>query len=417
MSDNEIYKIEILIQQKRYTEAEKILKTLLARDSNNALFLSLLAEVKLQQEKADDAEELINSAIGIAPDSSHLFFIKSRISLQQDNFDDGEKYISQAVQMDPYNADYYALYANIKLSRKQFQEALELADKALEIDAENVFGLNARSKALLKLNKKDDSFKTIEGALREDPNNPYTHANYGWGLLEKGDYKKAKQHFGEALKNDPSFEFAQAGMVQALKATNPVYRLFLKYAFFMGNLTAKYQWGVIIGFYLVMRLLKTVAEKNEALQPYLDPILIIFALIAFSTWVISPVSNLFLRFNKYGQFLLDKKEKLSSNFVAISFVLFVVGLLLFIFMDDYVYLTIAVYGFVMMLPLSIMFSPTKYKNALLIYTIVLAALGLLSISVSFSTGNIFNGMSMIFIFGFVAFQWVANFMVIKQSNR
>ncbi|MCH5600269.1 hypothetical protein [Niabella ginsengisoli] len=64
-----------------------------------------------------------------------------------------------------------------------------MADKALEIDAENLLGLNMRSSALVKLNRKEESFETIEGALRNDPNNAYTHANYGWGLLENGNAK------------------------------------------------------------------------------------------------------------------------------------------------------------------------------------------------------------------------------------
>lgn len=119
----------------------------------------------------------------------------------------------------------------------------------MEIDAENLSALNARSTALNKLNRKEESFETIQDALREDPNDAYTHANYGWGLLEKGHHKEALDHFKEALANDPSFEYAQLGMLQAIKANNPIYRVFLKYSFWMSNLTAKYQWGVIIGFY------------------------------------------------------------------------------------------------------------------------------------------------------------------------
>ena len=83
---------------------------------------------------------------------------------------------------------------------------MELADRSLEIDAENLLGLNTRSTALLKLNKSEESFSTIEGALREDPNNAYTHANYGWGLLEKGSHKKALEHFKESLKHNPNFD-------------------------------------------------------------------------------------------------------------------------------------------------------------------------------------------------------------------
>nr|WP_315223829.1 tetratricopeptide repeat protein [uncultured Flavobacterium sp.] len=414
--DYQLSKVSILIQQKKYTEAEKVLKDLLAADANNIYLLSLLAEVNLQQDRFDVARSLIDNAIGLSPDVPHLFYIKSRIAIQQDEYDEAEKYIMQAIEFDPYDADYFAFLANIKLARKQYEVALEFADKALEIDAENLLGLNTRSTALLKLNKSEESFDTIEGALREDPNNAYTHANYGWGLLEKGENKKALEHFNEALKSDPNFAYAQSGMLEAIKATNPVYRLYLRYSFWMGNLTSKYQWGAVIGFYLGFRALRSLADQNEALQPYLNPLLILLALFAYSTWVMYPIGNLFLRFNKYGQLLLTKKQRQSSNFVAAGLGLFAVGLTLYFILPDERFLSVAVFGCAMMLPCSVMFSPTKYKYSLLIYSIVLAVVGLAAIGLTFVTGELFNIMSIFFLFGFIVFQWVANFMIIKQSN-
>ncbi len=415
--DHILSKIDILIQQQKYGEAERILRELLAKEPNNIYFLSLLAEVHLQQENFEVAEKIIENAIGQSPENSHLFFIKARIAIEQETYDMAEQNIEEAIRLAPYTADYYAFLAHIKLSRKQFAKALELANKALEIDAENLLGLNTRSSALLKLNKKEASFETIEGALKEDPNNPYTHTNYGWMLLEKGNHKKALIHFKEALQNDPNFEYAQSGLLEALKAGNPIYRLFLAYAFFMSNLTSKYQWGVIIGFYIGFRILRSIARNNQALEPYLTPLIIFLALVAFSTWVINPISNLFLRFNKYGQLLLDTKEKLSSNFVAGSFLLFILGIVLYLFTQDEKFMTITIYGFSMMLPFSVMFTPSKYKYSLLIYTVVMAFIGILAIGITFSTGELFNPFTGVYLFGFIAFQWVANLLIIKEDNR
>lgn len=415
--DHRISKVEILIQQQKFAEAEKIIADLLAGDAHNIHFLSLLAEVNLQQGNYDKANIIVDDAIGLSPDSPWLFYIKSRIAAQQNKLSEAEQFIQQSITLDPYDADYFAFLANIKLARKQFAEALEMANRGLEIDSENLLALNARSTALNKLNRKEESFSTIEGALREDPNNAYTHANYGWGLLEKGDHKKALIHFKEALANKPDYQYAQAGMLQAIKAANPVYRVFLKYAFWMGNLTAKYQWAVIIGFYVGVRALNALAKNNAALQPYLTPLIIALTIVAFSTWIIAPVSNLFLRFNKYGKLLLDKKEKMSSNFVALSFLAFVAGFLLYFALGDERMLAIAVFGFAMMLPLGTMFSPSKNKNALLIYTIALAVVGLSAIGQTFSTGELFNMMSSIFLIGFVGYQWVANFMLIREDNQ
>ena len=417
VEDHQISKVVLLIGQKKYSDAERILKDLLSHDPNNIHFLSLLAEVHIQNDKFGTARQIVDNAIGLSPDAAHLFYMKARIALAEEKFDEAEANLRESIQRDPHDADYYAFLAQVKLMRKDFTQALELADRALAIDSENLLALNSRSTALLKLGRKADSFDTIQGALREDPNNAYTHANYGWGLLEKGDHRKALEHFREALKNDPSYAYAQSGMVEALKATNPVYRLFLKYAFFMGNLTARYQWAVILGFYFGVRFLRSVARTNEALEPFLVPVIIILTLVAFSTWVIEPVSNLFLRFNRYGQFLLDKKEKMSANFVAGSFALCACGLVGYFILTDDRFLALGAFGFAMMVPFSVMFSPSKYKYALLIYAIAMAGVGTIAVAMTFSSGELFNLFSVVFVFGFVAFQFLANFLMIRHANR
>lgn len=415
--DHRLSKVNILIQQQKYKEAENILADLLAEDPNDIHFLSLLAEVHFQQDNYSTANSIINHAIGLAPDEPHLFYIKSRIAIHEDLWGAAQDYINQAIELDPYDADYFALLAHIRLGRKQYSEALETANKALEIDAENILALNTRSTALNKLDRKDESFETIEGALKNDPTNTYTHANYGWGLLEKGDHKKALDHFKESLANNPNNEYAQAGMLEAIKATNPIYRLFLKYSFWMSNMTSKYQWGVILGFFIGFRALRMVARNNPTLQPYLMPLIIALAVIAFSTWIIEPISNLFLRFNKYGQMLLSKKEKMSSNFVALSAAISITGLILWLALPDEKMLTVMAFGFIMMLPLGSMFSPSKNKYALLIYAVALAVVGIIAIVQTFSSGILINSMSAVFFFGFIAYQWIANYMLIKEGDH
>lgn len=413
--DYKLSKLEILLQQQKYIEAEKLIKDLLQTEPNNIDYLSLFCEVKISLEQYENADEIINTAIGLSPDTSYLFYLKSSICIQLNNYNEAEKNIEEAISLDPYYADYFAYFAFIKLNRKEFEKALELANQSLEIDPECLLGLNTRSSALIKLNKKEEAFETIEGALREDPNDSYTHANYGWGLLEKGNHKKALEHFKESLKVNPNYEYAQSGMLEAIKATNPVYKLFLKYSFWMGNLTSKYQWGVIIGFYIFQKILRAIANSNPKIEPFLQPILILLVVIAISTWIMNPIGNLFLRFNKYGQHLLSKEEKLSSNFVGISFIITVIGVILYISTFEIKYTSIIVYGIAMMLPFSIFFSDSKKKNLLKIFIIALAIIGFFAITISLYTGYLYNFLSIIFIFGFLGFQWLTNYLLISDN--
>jgi len=279
-----------------------------------------------------------------------------------------------------------------------------------------LLALNVRSTVLIKLNRKEESFATIEGALRNDPNNAYTHANYGWGLLEKGDHKKALKHFKEALKNNPNFDYAQKGMIEALKASNPVYRLFLKYAFWIGNMGAKYQWIFLLGFWFGNQALNKLAEDNASLRPILVPVIILLAIFAFSTWVIKPISNLFLRFNAYGKFLLNKQEKMSANFVAVALVVLLTGVCMYLYAPLDKYIVLGGFGFAMMVLCGMMFLPSKY-NSIMLYTITMAILGLVAIWLAFTNNAATSTVFYAFIIGLVAFQVLVNFLVIRRSNR
>jgi len=412
-----IQRAELLMQQERYAEAEKELKQALSQAPNDYYTLALLAEVSLELDRYDNARMLIDSAIGLNPATAYLLYVRARVFALQDDYNGAEREIAQAVSLEPDDADYYAWWANIKLARKMYTEALELADKALSLDPANLLALNMRSRALVKTNQYEASFETIEGALREDPDNSFTHSNYGWNLLEQGNHQKAKEHFREALRSDPSNEDAQSGMLEALKADNLLYRMFQKYAFWMGNLSGKYQWGVILGFYFGTQLIKNLAKQNEALQPFLLPVVVLLALFAFSTWIVGPVGNLLLRINPFGKHLLNRKEIISSNFVGVCALVCITGLVTYFVTLHQPLLSVAAFGFAMMLPCSSMLSPAKNPVILKMLAGVLTVFGLLAILMSFASGNLFNGISLLFIIQFVAYQFISNFILIKEDNK
>ncbi|MEO5995988.1 MAG: tetratricopeptide repeat protein [Chitinophagaceae bacterium] len=417
MPDNPLHRAVLLLQQHKFKEAEIILNGLFAEDPTNTDVIGLMCELKIFQDKFDEAMTLISNAIGLDPGASHLFHKRARIFIQQDKYDAAEKDLQQAISIDPYETDYFALLSLLKIERKQFSDALEIADKALELNAENIQALNARSTALLKLNRKEESFSTIHDALREDPDNAYTHANYGWGLLEKGSHKNALLHFAEALKKNPNLTLAQQGMAEALKARYFVYRSFLKFSLWMSNLRGKNQWAVIIGFYLLFRLIRWGAESNPSLQPFLNPLLVLLGLFAFSTWIITPVSNLFLRLNKYGKHLLNREQIIASNFVGFSILIALVGGILYLFKPQPYFLVIVAFGLTMMIPLSAMLTFSKKRTLLVSFTCLLAIVGTTGFIMGITSGEAFNNFVIAYIIGLILFQWVANYLVIRQTNK
>ena len=211
------------------------------------------------------------------------------------------------------------------------------------------------------------------------------------------------EHFREALRINPQSSYAKAGLVQGLKARYWFYRIFLRYSFWLNNLKGNAQWAIIIGLYIAVRVLGSVSESNPKLAVYITPFITLYMIFAISTWIITPLSNLFLRLNVYGRYALTKEETLASNFTGIAFLIglaggigFLIGLGTEIIM---------IYGISMMIPLSSMLNPPKKNNKqiLIAYTVALAVIGLLVI---FGMGS--SMLVQVYVFGIVIYQFAAN---------
>ncbi|WP_124979986.1 tetratricopeptide repeat protein [Nonlabens xiamenensis] len=409
-------RIILLYEQGRYKHAEDLLKVALQEDPNDVTSLHLMAAVHLALDRPKDAKHFIDLALGIAPYMDQLYSTKARIMIDVERYDEAEGLLKEAININPSEAGHFAQLAQIKLARKEYAEAENLSDKALSLEPDNLLALNTKSTAQLKQHKKAESEETLRGALGENPEDSYTHSNYGWHKLETGQHKQALEHFKQALRYDPNNGYAQAGMMQALQSKYFFYRWFLKYQFWLGNMGAKYQWGFIIGFYLGMRVLDYLSESIPALSPVLTPIVILLAIVALSTWIIGPVSQLLFSFNKYAKFLLEPKEKQAVWLTGICIIVFLAGVGAYLLTDDFRYAMIAVAGLILMIPWSMFYMETKPRNLMPLAAGIMTIIAGIAIYLSFKTGDIANPFVIGFLVSFFAFQWLVNAVVIRRDN-
>src|SRR5690606_21011372 len=121
-----------------------------------------------------------------------------------------------------------------------------------------------------------------------------SHANMGWTLLHQGQPRRAAEHFREALRLDPTSDWARSGIVEAMKARSPIYRVFLAYFLFMSRLSSGAQWGILIGGYAGYQTVRTIGRTHPALAPYLQPLIVAYVVFALGTIVAIPLFNLLL---------------------------------------------------------------------------------------------------------------------------
>jgi hypothetical protein len=324
---------------------------------------------------------------------------------------EAESTLQEAIRLEPDSAHYFALLASIRLARRDWNGSLEAAEQGLQLDPMDVDCTNARATALVKLGRREEAGQALDAALAEDPEDSHTHANKGWALLHSGKPKEALEHFKESLRIDPANEYAQAGIVEALKARNFLYRWMLAYFLWMSRLSSGMQWGVVLGGYFGIKLLGALERSNPSFRPFVLPIIIFYALFAVLSWTAPHLFNLLLRLDKYGRYTLSRDQIIGANCVGACILTGVLcGVAAFVFHTSLLVL-IGLGCIALMIPVGGTFSREgRARKVLGVYTFVLMALGLASAGLELAGSPLAGTLGMGFVLGLVLFGWIANFM-------
>jgi hypothetical protein len=139
--------------------------------------------------------------------------------------------------------------------------------------------------------------------------------------LDQANPKQAAVHFREALRLEPTNDYARAGLVEALKARNPIYGLFLRYVLWMAKLPPRAQWGVVIAGVVGNNLLRNAARNNPELSPWISPITTAYVVFVLFTWLAAPIFNLMLRVHPLGKHALSEEQRSESNWILLVLLL------------------------------------------------------------------------------------------------
>jgi len=306
----------LLFSQRRYDLAVEELRLALAEDPENAQAHSFLGICLSELGRYGEAEREAGEGIARAPDQPLPHYAMAVVLMSRRRPEEALRAAEEAVRLDPADADHHCLRAQVLFALRRWPDALAAAERGLEQDAEHAGCANFRAMALVKLGRKDEAGRTLDAALARDPEDALSHANQGWALVERGEIPKALEHFKEALRLDPELEYARAGIVEALKARNFLYRWMLRYFLWMNRLSGKAQWGIVIGGYLGYRLLDGLADANPRAAPFLRPVVWAYVAFALLTWLARPFFDLLLRLNRFGRLALSREQTAASNAVG-----------------------------------------------------------------------------------------------------
>ncbi len=421
----------VLIEQCRPELAEQEARRGLAESPDDGRGHALLALSLAQQEKLKEATAAVETAIHSAPDEPFPHHIRAAILHERNRPEEALEAVNEAIRLDPDNAYHYGLLGQIRLQQRQWPLALNAAEEGLRLDPEHVQCANVRAVALVSLGRRLEAAQTLDAALARDPEDATTHANRGWSLLHEGRHREALESFREALRLDPENEWARRGIVEALKAKNIVYGLMLRYFLWMGRLSSRARWGLILGGYFGAKILRGVARVQPALSPVITPLLILYLVFVFLTWTASPLFNLLLRLNRFGRLALSREQIVASNWVGGSLLLAIVFFVLgFVLNSGGALMASLIFGLLSM-PLAGTFDCSRGwpRTIMALYTGLMAMAGLGAVALGGGSGlfgseasstalrGLGGNLAVVFGISFLASPWVANVLMTRSVRE
>lgn len=374
---------KILLKQKRYRDAEQHAAAILQNNPDDADALQVIGHCRLDTGNHSEAIKLFERCLSIEPDDDYVHYLIAFAWYKTKGIDKAIQFLQSALRLNPYASGYYGLFAYIMLDQNRYDEALQKANEGLAVNAHDLTCLNARSHALFRLKNKEAAYDTIREALSVDPDDDFTHTNFGWHFMEAGKHKQAREHFRQALRINPNNERARIGYKESLKANLPPYRWMLMFSLWLSAKSKTGRWAIIIVIWASVRLLSGVSSA-AGLNPVAYVLIGLYILFVVFSWVGTSIANIMLLLGREGKYVLTKAEKLVAASVGVCLLLALVtaiwGSKLPAMKDDDSELYIALIFVTLTLPISRFEHADRLKAKAYVwwFTIGLTALGTIS---------------------------------------
>lgn len=405
----------LLLAQDRTELAAQEFARALSDNPDDPRTHALLALTLSRLGRHTDAVAEAQAAVGLAPDYDFAHYVLGIALRDADKLAAAETAAQEACRLDPENADACALLATILARRGRWTEARDAAERGVLLDPDNTDCANLRAMALVHLGQKQEAGETLRGALAKDPQNALTHANQGWALLHAGRPAEALPHFREALRLEPDHEWARQGILEALRARNPIYRVLLQYFLWTSRLGQQARWGVLIGVWVGGRALRGLRQQYPALAPFITPLLIVYFLFLYLTWTAKPLFNLLLRLNRDGRYALTRDQRVASDWFGATLLAAALCGVAEAVMRQGNFIIPALVFAALTIPVAHAFGRSpKVRKRYLAFLGVLAALGTWTIGASFLPGSAMLTPGGLFVLSFIAFMWVSSAVSVQN---
>ena len=206
LSHQDLYKQAVQYYQTRnLSNAEGILRQILAIDPRHALSLHLLGIIGFDVERYDLAEELVRAAISEQDNNPNFHFTLGRILNRQDKKEDAISHYRQAISLKEDYVDALNNLGTVLLSMDRIDEASDIFSKILQKNHQDFNALSNSASILYKQGRFDEAVEHYKKSLNINSTNPKIYHDIGLALEAQNKIDEALEFFLKATQIKPDY--------------------------------------------------------------------------------------------------------------------------------------------------------------------------------------------------------------------
>ena len=240
------------------TSAIELLKELLAKDPNNAMYHGVLAYCLLEQMRLHAAEYELKIALQLEPNQPFFHTIYARIYFLHNKFKQALAACDQALQLDPENADVFELKSDILLANKNFKDAFVYIQKMSELEPDSVKTAFSFANYYFQTGDNTKAMEFTLAALAMDAQHQSANVLMGRLQLLQGNIAEAEYHARLTIMLNPGSREALSLFADVKTRQNIFLGLWWKFNARISKLNPLNQVGVLIFGYVFFNLLSNI---------------------------------------------------------------------------------------------------------------------------------------------------------------
>lgn len=275
---------------RQFSMAQREARAGLASDPHNPWLHFELARSELGLEDLASAESTCRA--GLQGNASHapLHGLLGLVLMDQGKNKESEASLLEGLRLHPDSAWLYLQYARLMMKTAHLDRAQLLIDKALEINPESEDAHALASLLQSHRNQTARSKRSGRISLKLAPEEDVSHYAMGHALLNGGHPFKAREHFREALRIDPSDSDLEEAYLEADKCCRVVYLPMYFFSLVMHRLPGRQfaLWALFVAFTMI-------ASGSGMSGGLLGTITLLYVGFAIYTWIADPLAKRWIK--------------------------------------------------------------------------------------------------------------------------